>query len=88
VSRHWLWIQLFGLSGSLVAFLGVLFVLPESPKFFYIKKRYEESRRVLQYVARFNKAQLFLNDDFWFDTEYQMKTKRQNQEENKPLIER
>lgn len=47
VSRHWLWIHLTGLSGTIISFFVALIFIPESPKFLYLKKRYSESRKIL-----------------------------------------
>lgn len=76
VSRHWLWIQLLGIAGTSIALLASVFIIPESPKFLYIKKRFDESRKVLQYIAWFNQSHYFNNDDFLFDTEFEIKTKK------------
>ena len=54
VSRHWLWIHLAGLGGTLISFIVAVFIIPESPKFLYLKKRYGESKKILKYIARFN----------------------------------
>ena len=70
VSRHWLWIHLFGLGGTLLSFIIAVFIIPESPKFLYLKKRYDESRKILQYVARFNQSHQLTNDQFLFDSEF------------------
>lgn len=67
VSKNWLWFQIFTLSLTTVAFIVILFA-PESPKYLYSFKRYKESRRNLQYIARFNRV--IYQKKYWFDTEH------------------
>jgi hypothetical protein len=44
VSRHWLWLQLYGVLGTFISLLIHMFFIPESPKFLYLAKRYKESK--------------------------------------------
>lgn len=88
VSRHWLWIHLSGLVATLLSLIIAVFIIPESPKFLYLKKRYSESRNILKYIARFNKSYSLNNDDFLFDTEYHSMTKKGKTEEIQPLLSR
>ena len=37
-----------------ITFLYILTFVPESPKWYYSQKRYDESREELEYVAKFN----------------------------------
>lgn len=66
ITNDWLAFQIYGvvvLSISTVAML----LIPESPKFLYSVKRYDEARVSLGKVARFNKSKKFKN--MKFDTE-------------------
>jgi hypothetical protein len=56
VSRHWLWIHLIGIGATLFSMIISVFIIPESPKFLYLKKRYDESRKILQYISKFNRS--------------------------------
>ena len=86
VSRHWLWIHLAGLIGTLISFIVAVFIIPESPKFLYLKKRYGESKKILKYIARFNQSHHLHHDDFLFDSEFHAMTKKGKLEEIQPLI--
>jgi hypothetical protein len=48
-----------------------IFILPESPKFLYLKNRFDESRQALSFVAKFNN--LNFDSKFLFDTENNLK---------------
>jgi MFS family permease len=47
ISKEWFWYQCFGLSIAAISALMSL-ILPESPKFYYEKKRYDEARNVFK----------------------------------------
>ena len=47
---HW------GLAQGLIALFGVIFILPESPKFLYTHKRFDEARELLKKIAKFNRG--------------------------------
>jgi hypothetical protein len=57
-----------------ISILGIL-ILPESPKFLYEKKRFDECREVFKYIAKFNKEKN-ANLDFKFDLEVELENKK------------
>jgi MFS family permease len=82
ISRHWLWIQLYGVIATIISLLVQLFLIPESPKFLYLAKRYKESKQVLAYMSRFNQRP---PEPFMFNKEFLSKNKNKGDEE--PLIQ-
>jgi hypothetical protein len=56
------------MGGTSLGFMVSAFLLPESPKFLYVSKRYDESRKALFYIASFNSSK-FSGTMFCFDTE-------------------
>ena len=78
ISRHWMWLQLIGLATTLVAFIFQVLVIPESPKFLYMQKRYTESKETLRYIAWFNGSSLAKDTTFLFDSEYKMLLKKKD----------
>lgn len=54
VDRHWFLLQLILLILLILAAIYYLAFVKESPKWLYTWKKYDESREVLQYVAKFN----------------------------------
>lgn len=52
-NRDWYPLHVFGLIYQCIMLLAAL-VIPESPKFMYTNKRFENSKKILQQVARFN----------------------------------
>ena len=52
------WIE-FGL--ALSAFLGFLFFVRESPKFYIGAKKFDKARQVYSYIAKVNKKPMFIN---------------------------
>ena len=50
-------VHLFGFIGMIIIFIMMINV-PESPKFYYLKERYDEARNVLLLIADKNKADL------------------------------
>lgn len=68
ISKNWVWYQIFGLALIAASTIGCV-MLPESPKFLYEKKRYDEARKVFEKIAKFNRKQF--NAEFMFDTEQQ-----------------
>jgi len=69
-----------GIAGTFFAFVVTIFILPESPKFLYLKNRFDESRQALSFVAKFNN--LNFDTKFIFDTENNLKLKGELEEEN------
>jgi hypothetical protein len=54
ITKDWLWFQIYGVIALSVSTLAC-FILPESPKFLYSYKRYDEARNALKFIARFNR---------------------------------
>lgn len=53
VSRHWIYFQALGMSLTFLS-LVTLAVIPDSPKYLYSKGRFNDARKALQYITRFN----------------------------------
>jgi MFS family permease len=53
ISKDWIPINVFGAVLTLVSAVGVFF-LPESPKFYLSKRRYEEARAAINVMAKTN----------------------------------
>jgi hypothetical protein len=54
ISTDCRWIQLFAIVLNFVAVFGSIFFLPESPKYFHCKKKWDELRQTLTIIAKFN----------------------------------
>lgn len=54
IDHKWFLIQLIFFILTLIALLYYIFVVPESPKWLYTWKRFQEAKDVLARVARFN----------------------------------
>ena len=59
VSRNMKYLEIFGVSLSSFLLIVIFVVLPESPKFYYAKGRYDEARAVFSRIAWFNGAPHF-----------------------------
>lgn len=53
-SKSWIYLQLIGISATLLCLLFTTLTLEESPKFLYTKGRFEEAREKLVKIAKFN----------------------------------
>ena len=53
VSKNWLWLEIFAGCLDLVSMVGTLIMIPESPKYLIGKKRYDEARDAINYIAKF-----------------------------------
>ena len=58
ISSWWIPIQVFGGVLTFVSEAGVWF-LPESPKFLLTKKRYDETRAAINFIAKWNNQKPF-----------------------------
>lgn len=58
ISKYWIPINVFGAFLTLVSAVGVWF-LPESPKFYLSKKRYDEARAAITFIAKVNNQNAF-----------------------------
>jgi|LauGreDrversion4_2_1035121.scaffolds.fasta_scaffold514206_1 MFS family permease len=54
ISRDWRYLEIFAASMTVVC-ICASFLLPESPKFFFSRQRWDETRRSLNIIARHNK---------------------------------
>ena len=61
-----------GISGAFVLLL-LLFTIPESPKYYYANRHYDETRKLFKLIARKNKAKITNEeiDKFIFEFEGQ-----------------
>ena len=50
-------LEMFILVVGIMIFIFTVFYMPESPKFFYNKERYQEARESLRFAAKFNDIQ-------------------------------
>jgi Sugar (and other) transporter len=58
ISKNWIYINSFGTLLTVVSAVGVWF-LPESPKFYISRKRYDEARQAINFIAKVNKKDEF-----------------------------
>lgn len=65
ISKDWIGINAFGAALTLISAVGVWF-LPESPKFHLSKKRFDEARASINFIAKTNKREAFI---FKFESE-------------------
>lgn len=66
ITKDWLYFQLYGVIALAIS-TAAMFIIPESPKFLYSCKKYDEARESLVKIAKFNKSNKFKN--YKFDTE-------------------
>lgn len=59
ISKNWIYINAFGTLLTVVSAVGVWF-LPESPKFYISRKRYDEARTSINFIAKVNNQDEFL----------------------------
>jgi hypothetical protein len=55
ISKNWLWLEMFAGYLDLVAMIGTIFLMPESPKYLLSKKRYDDAREAINYIAKFGR---------------------------------
>lgn len=55
ISKDWVWLETFAASMTLVVILCSL-LLPESPKFYLSKSRWDDARRSFATIAKYNGA--------------------------------
>ena len=53
ISKYWLWFEIFGWSLNLLVVL-CLYWIPDSPKSLVSRKRFDEARKALKYIANVN----------------------------------
>lgn len=60
ISKNWIYINAFGTLLTVVSAVGVWF-LPESPKFYISRKRYDEARTSINFIAKVNNQDEFVS---------------------------
>ena len=55
ISKDWQYLIIFGAVVTGVSNVA-MFIIPESPKYYYSAKKYDLARKSLRYIARFNKV--------------------------------
>ena len=58
ISKNWIYINAFGTLLTVVSAVGVWF-LPESPKFYISRKKYDDARNSINFIAKVNKKDGF-----------------------------
>ena len=53
MSKNWLWLYVGVCIATVISMVGI-YIMPESPKFLYTKKRYEEARNAISWIAKIN----------------------------------
>ena len=53
ISKDWVPFQLFAVFATFVTLIATL-IIPESPKYLYSKGKFDESRKALQFIRKFN----------------------------------
>jgi len=53
ISKNWIWLEVFACTLGVVSMIGC-YMMPESPKFLIGKKKYEEARNAINWIAKFN----------------------------------
>ncbi|TNV80154.1 hypothetical protein FGO68_gene7510 [Halteria grandinella] len=68
ITKEWYPLQIFAACSMVISF-GATMVIPESPKYLYSKGRYDEARKVLQFIQNFLSRNKQENVQVIFDTE-------------------
>ena len=58
ISKEWKWTVAMAALEAFISLVIVIFILPESPKWLYKEKRYEECQKALLYSAAKNAVKL------------------------------
>ena len=66
ISKNWIWLEIMGCILGITSMIGCYF-LPESPKFLISRKRYNEARASINWIAKFNYQKEYFNS--YFDRE-------------------
>lgn len=57
ISKHWIWLVLVGFTFNFLCVIFMFFI-PESPKYLIARKRFDEARKSIYYIAKFNKKEI------------------------------
>lgn len=71
ISINWIYLQIFGVAVNLVAVIGSFFI-PESPEYLYSFYKFDETRKVINWIGEKNGKSHRLDSDYTFDTEFRM----------------
>jgi hypothetical protein len=66
LDRNWFPLQLIYFIGGVITMFLAIFMLPESPKYFYSKQRFDEARESLNFIRKCNgleESEYFLFDN-------------------------
>ena len=53
----WFYVHAVGIAGAVVV-VGFVAVIPESPKYMYANRRFDETKEILKVIAKKNKADI------------------------------
>jgi len=69
-NKDWVYLHLIGIIASFII-IFVIFTIPESPKYYYANRMFDQAREKLKIINRFNNTQISSEeiDNFIFDTE-------------------
>ena len=81
VSRNWYYQQALGLAQSIIMVIYCSIMMPESPKYLYMKGNYDQVREFIYNTRKFNGIEA--RPSFNFDAEVQMKD---NESEGESLM--
>jgi hypothetical protein len=56
ISKYWVWLEIFGCVVGAIPMVGC-YMLPESPKFLISKKKFDEARSAINWIAKFNQQE-------------------------------
>lgn len=54
ISKNWIGVGIMACSMGVLAMLGAIFIIPESPKFLISKKHFDRARNSINTIARLN----------------------------------
>ena len=66
LDKNWFPLQMIYFILGIISMLLAIFMLPESPKYYYSKQRFDDARKVLSYISSINgkpKQKLYLFDN-------------------------
>ena len=63
ISKNWIWLEIIACILGVISMVGCYF-LPESPKFLISRKRYNEARAAINWIAKFNCQREQFNSQF------------------------
>ncbi|CDW88844.1 organic cation [Stylonychia lemnae] len=82
ISKEWINLAYMGGALSIISFILTIWKLPESPRFYFSKKRFDEARVVLLHIAKFNGKSDINYFVFESETQYDNKNLLENNGNN------